>query len=270
MMVSVSSALYEGGTQLRVLGEREFALRREARDGDASRLQRWVDALELSLVFVSAHEAIVSLGYRRAADIVENVEKIDAIVERLSRLKPDDVFRANRDALAQYATVQIPADAPATADPDEVVRAVRSLLLHVPEGELIPSGRAIRPDLAHQCRLALDGLRAFVVRHQHPDRTRFAVVGHAYADGRLSIDEVAVLLGAAVPDAVAHLEEQGFRRAPDALRLAPDARSERLRRIRDDRLARNSEPAPDPDLVRREVIASQRIEDIDARAWLPR
>jgi hypothetical protein len=98
---------------------------------------------------------------------------------------------------------------------------------------------------------------------------RSAILGQAYADGRLSIDELASLLGADVPDALAHLEQQGFRRVPEHLRLTAEARHERLSRIREDRLARQGEPAPAPELVRREVIASQRIEGIDARQWLP-
>lgn len=233
-------------------------------------LHEWTNVLELTLVIASAHEAIMRLGYRKAAEVMANIEKIDAIVETLCRLRPHDVIQANLDALAPHARLPMHADAPATSDTEEVIRTVKSLLLHVPDDELIPSGRAVRPELAHRCQLALDGLRAFVARHQHPDRTRFAFAGHAYADGRLSIDEVAGLLGAEVPDAVAHLEEQGFRRSSEGLRLEPEVRKARLLKIRADRLTRGGAPVLDPDLVRRDVIASQRIEDVDARTWLPR
>lgn len=93
--------------------------------------------------------------------------------------------------------------------------------------------------------------------------------GTAYADGRLSVDEVAILLGITVPDAIAQLEEQGFRREVDDLRLNEAARRERLLAIRSERIARQgNHPEAKPDLVNRDVIASQRIEDIDARPWL--
>lgn len=77
------------------------------------------------------------------------------------------------------------------------------------------------------------------------------------------------MLDLEVPDAVALLEERGFRRSVDGLRLSADARHERLRRIREDRLARGGRPVPSPAYVVRDVIASQRIEGIDARSWLP-
>jgi len=94
--------------------------------------------------------------------------------------------------------------------------------------------------------------------------------GRAYAEGRLSIDEVAAVLGVVVCDAVALLQEQGFYRSVECLclRLSAESRREKLRAIREERLARAGEPRARPELIVRDVIASQRIEDIDARPWL--
>lgn len=69
-------------------------------------------------------------------------------------------------------------------------------------------------------------------------------------------------------DAVAWLEEYGYARDLDAGALTPDERSARYARMRQDRVARKGEPAFDQQLVTRDVIASQRIEGVDARLWL--
>jgi hypothetical protein len=104
--------------------------------------------------------------------------------------------------------------------------------------------------------------------NSHPMPSAVGAAGHAYAEGRLSIDEVAAVLAMGVPDAVALLEQQGFRRTVDGLRLTADKRAQRLRTIREDRIARAGATSARADWVAREVIASQRIEDIDARPWL--
>jgi hypothetical protein len=56
----------------------------------------------------------------------------------------------------------------------------------------------------------------------------------------------------------------------DGLRLSEEVRRERLRLIREERLGRGGEPAPSPEYVLRDVIASQRLAGIDARPWLRR
>ncbi len=118
--------------------------------------------------------------------------------------------------------------------------------------------------------MAFDGLTAFVRRHHEPARGAITADGHAYAEGRVSVDEVAAMLGLTVPDAVAQLEAHGFRRSVEALRLTDAERAERLAAIRAERIARGGVPRSSPDLVNRDVIASQRIEGIDARPWLAR
>ncbi len=97
-----------------------------------------------------------------------------------------------------------------------------------------------------------------------------AVAGQAYAESRLNVDEVAALLILPVHDAVALLEEHGFRRSVEALRLDPAARKARIAELAKERRLRSGAPIVDPAWVEREVIASQRIEDIDARPWLRR
>lgn len=92
--------------------------------------------------------------------------------------------------------------------------------------------------------------------------------GTAYAAGGLSVDEVAATLALSIPDAVALLQKRGYCRSVACLRLTSEERQGRLALIRRERCARGGAAVARPDLVRREVIASQRLADVDARPWL--
>jgi hypothetical protein len=94
------------------------------------------------------------------------------------------------------------------------------------------------------------------------------LVGRLYAGGDLEIYEAASLLDRTVPDAIALLEEGGYARAIDKIRLGAEDRHAILARVRADRERRAGRPAPSEERINRNVIASERIEGIDARAWL--
>jgi len=278
MQLSGPGLVYERRAPFKIIAEEENKLRKLDLD-DASRtdpreaaeqaLVHWTRALELSLLFASLHDAILELGLRTVADLIRESGRVDALVVTLSRLEVRRVLEDNADALRPYARLQPHADEPATIDTETVVRSVRSLLLHCPIEQLERVGRNhALAELAHRLRLAFDGLRAFVARRSHPEQDAVSAAGRVYAEGRATIDEVAAMLGIEVPDVVALLEEQGFRRSVDDLRLSDDDRRDRLQRIRDDRLARGGKPMPSHARVVRDVIASQRIEGIDARPWL--
>src|SRR5262249_6466917 len=119
--------------------------------------------------------------------------------------------------------------------------------------------------------MAFDKLTALVRRHDDAACNLFAkVLGRAYAEARFSLEEFSTAMGMPKPDAIVFLEEHGFARHLDEVRLSEKARAERYQAIRSDRLARangavvrNGEA-----LIVRNVIASQRIEDIDARRWV--
>jgi len=149
--------------------------------------------------------------------------------------------------LAPLTRLQPSADAPASVDMGLVVRAVQSLLLHCPISALERAGHDhVLAELGHRCRIAFDSLTAFVARNSSPQRPALVAAATAYAEGRLSVDDVAMLLGLAVPDAVALLEEQGFRRSPDDLRLDDESRQQRLLLIRRERTARQGVPEASP------------------------
>jgi hypothetical protein len=64
------------------------------------------------------------------------------------------------------------------------------------------------------------------------------------------------------------LEQIHSARAPEAILLSDERRAEIDARLLADRAARRGKPIPSPEAVAREVIASQRIEGIDARAFV--
>jgi hypothetical protein len=275
MLEETSAWRIQRRAQARVISDREIELRLLAADeateppSPEETLTRWAHALELALLFASLQEAVTRLGLVTTADVIREHSHVDALVVTLSRLDPAKVVRENQQVLAPLLRLQPPADGPASVDMGLVLTSVRSLLLHCPLAALDRAGRDhALAELAHRCKLAFDSLTAFVARNSRPQADALHAAGCAYAEGRLSIDEVASVLSMAPQDAVALLEEQGFRRSMGEIRLSEAARNEKLRAIREERLARRGEPDLREDLVAREVIASQRIEDIDARPWL--
>jgi hypothetical protein len=71
-------------------------------------------------------------------------------------------------------------------------------------------------------------------------------------------------------DTVFELEQDGFSRALPAITLSEADREAAYQVLRQRRLQRPRPPVVDPDLVERDVIASERIEGVDARAWIRR
>jgi hypothetical protein len=276
MPESTTLGLYERVAPSKLISDVEIDLRQRGFDRPEEvalaaneAVARWTRVLELSLLFASLNDAAQRLGLRTVADMYRDSHRLDALVATLSRLDVLRVVRENASELEPLARFRPHADAPASADSQLVVRSVQSLLLNCPIVEIERAARAhLVQEHAHRCRLAYDGLRAFVARHVHPEQEAIAAAGHVYAEGRASIDEVAAMLGVAVPDVVALLEDHGFRRSVDGLRLSEDTRRRRLEQIRRDRLARGGQPESSPSAVARDVIASQRIEGIDARPWL--
>ena len=279
-MVNESAALLYQRRAPRIIAQEDLELRLRGFDEPScvakapapDVLRGWTRVLELSWVFAAAEEAMARIGVRVGADVIRETARIDTFVRTVTRLDIGSVFQENREALTKVFSKLEPPSLDAVVDPNlgRVVDAAKSLLTNCPISALERTGALHGlQEMSHRSRLAFDGLTALVARNSQPIQSAVAAAGHAYAEGRLSIDEVAAVLGTTVPDAVAVLEEQGFVRSIDSLRLPEEKRSQRLRLIREDRLARGGVITPQADRVGREVIASQRIENIDARPWLP-
>lgn len=149
------------------------------------------------------------------------------------------------------------------------LRRISSLVEYCPIEELVFLADALdKPAVGHRCRLSHDWLRAFVRRHAAGEVETRRIIGTAYAEGRLGLNEAAHLLGMRRHDAVALLEEHGYARDIDVLSGMESKREVFLAQIRADRRRRDGRPQSDSSLVAREVIATQRIEQVDARPWV--
>jgi hypothetical protein len=235
-------------------------------------LQRSVLHLDQWRALAGIAEAVTSSGARTFGEVFEQFDSIISRARLLTRMDPLAVF------LSDEKIVEAAKRAQHKPRPDEpfplvvtpvFVRAASSLLEFCPIEELVALGERLgHPELGHRCRVSYDWLRAFVRRHTPGERETLHIVGRAYAERRLTLDDAAHLLSMPRTDAVAWLEEYGYARELESGALTPAERSERYARMRKDRLARDGEPVLDPDLVARDVIASQRIEGVDARLWL--
>jgi hypothetical protein len=95
-------------------------------------------------------------------------------------------------------------------------------------------------------------------------------LGRAYVEGRLSLEEVSSSLGLPLHDTVALIERSGFHRPLERIRLSEDKRQQLLARIAEQVGSQQAQVwhQPPDSLLDREVVASQRIENVDARPWI--
>lgn len=158
---------------------------------------------------------------------------------------------------------------PTPPSPAVMLRGIRSFIEACPIEYLELVGRnAGLAGTAHRCRLAYDALRTYVVRNDPETNVRVRLVGRGYSQGVLSAEEAATLLDVSITDAVALLEAHGHQRPIDVIGLTSQERAERLGSIRADRLRRQGAVDFSRELLLRDVVASERIENVDARKWL--
>lgn len=238
-----------------------------------------IDLLERSARFLDHRRALAGVTEAIRVSGVRTFEELSArageIVGRarlITRIDPLATLQGDPEFVkeAEKAAAQPSCTEPISPEAFErFVRAVSSLVEYCPIDNLIVTGEEVgRPDLGHRCRLAYDWLRAFVRRYSPSSKETLQIIGRAYAEGRLSLDEVAHLTAMPRPDAVAWLEECGYARDLNVIALSEESRADRIARIRTDRQMRGGVPSLDPILVVRDLLASQRIEDVDARAWV--
>lgn len=119
------------------------------------------------------------------------------------------------------------------------------------------------PERGHELWSLADRLSSAVLRLQSELGDRFAEAVRLYRRGQIEVSEIARLLGWPPEKVAFEFERLGVARTLDAIRLTPAARAERLAQIA------RTRGRPSASLARRDAIASQRIEGIDARAHLP-
>lgn len=231
-------------------------------------LTRSVRFLEQRRAIAGIAEAFHRLDIRTSAEFESRSSEAILLARHLTRIDPIEIL-ARDDGFVLAA--RNAGQALQTRLPDDflrgIVRGMQSLLAICPIEQLVVIGTQLgRTDEGHRCRLSYDWLDRFIRRHSSGiDPTR-DIVGQAYADGRLEVHEASSLLMMHISDAVAWLEDHGFARDIALTQLDEDERSAVLAEMRRDRMA-GTRPVRE-EIIDRDVIASQRIEDVDARPWI--
>ena len=153
----------------------------------------------------------------------------------------------------------------------QVLASAGEFLRSFPLAEACRFARESNQDeIAHRIQTGAEHIQAIYNRLHTPTSPQFSIAAVAYANGMIEMDVAAKLLGLSRSDLAAALEAHGFTRPPEVIALDDAHRTAILGRMRRERLNRSGKPHLDSDLVARDVVATQRIEGIDARRWLPR
>ncbi len=226
-----------------------------------------VQALEHTLSVTALIEATWELRVETMSGLLERGREVMDRARSIARLDVAAALRQKQPA--ELGPSSTPADGSIIVPREIVVGLVRSATEGAPVDWVERLARTIgEEELGHRLRTAFDGLRAMLRRLEASEKAaQTGALGRAYAEGRLSLAECAAVLRVDVGDAIALLEEHGFARLPEVIELSPQDAAERLAAIRRARLAQTP---PAADLVQRDVIASQRIEGIEARPWFRR
>lgn len=240
---------------------------------DRAGLARLIENLARGLELVLAGGAVIDVAMERGARCLRDVDAVIAGVtnpaEFLCVRHPREIIEEHERWLKEAAAALAATPTP----PETSLEAVRDVYLLGGRiaADLPVDGMARLADelgvsaWGHRLRLAHEAIRAFLRRHDPQRDHRIALIGRAYAAGKLSLEEAAGVSGLDPWDLIAELEAGHFCRPLSTISLDPAQRAALLVRIRAERLRG---PVSRGDLAAREVIASQRIEGIDARPWV--
>ena len=221
----------------------------------------FVELLHLAAVFV---EVSRRKGCQTLADAMRGHGDIDRQVHALTSLRTSDVLDAN-----PWLQTGPPPKSDALPQLDKLVQAVGSFVGAFPIKELVELGTHVGlQELSARCQVAHDALSRFIKRNDPLMDQRLNIAGPAYASGQISLEDVAHVIELSIPDTVALLEEYGYARPVEHFSLTSESRATLFGRLREDRLKRSGKPNATSSAVVRDAIASQRIEDIDARPWI--
>lgn len=250
-------------TRTRLVRDREHELR-EHGAWQPAELERLACTAEATAVLCTAAELLVRMRVQSFEELVERSAEFDEALKRFSRVR--DVARVIGQNPDFFAADERPGAWP-TIDIDDFVQLAESFLVNfrIERVEHAAANHRLSA-VGLRCRNAFESLQTMVRRHREPAPPVLHVLGTAYAQGRLTVIEVATVLGVHVADALVLFEQHGYSRPLEVIRLSPEDRKQRLALLRRERL--EGLPATDDDFVRREVVATQRIEGIDARHWL--
>lgn len=221
-----------------------------------------VDLVRLIVLGGGLAEAAQQLG--RTELLIEDAERLVPMAEQLAGERfplVQPLSGASRSRVEPaYRMEAIPVV--------RLLRGVRSAAPQFPPpsqeeaNELIAAG--VRPSTVHALQRVCSRLEQLARRTGPAVPRVLRALGPAYAQGRISLGEVGNALGLPPEDAVLLLERNGYCRPVSVIRLGERQRAEFASAFANRVLAGDT----DESLVRRLVLATQRIEDVDARLWL--
>jgi hypothetical protein len=269
-----ASSKFFSSSLLDVLVEKETRLRIDYRnipqapEEEARQFLRgvtaFIECLYVSFVFV---EVARGQGCQTIPEAVEQHEDIERLVHALTKLRPAEVFRDNPLAVRRLSKAP-----PATDDLpklDRLLLIVSSFVGAFPVRKLVDLAIEVGlQDFGARIQVAHDGLDRFAKRNDPLTDHRIRIVGPDYAAGQLSLGDATHALAMSAPDTVALLEKFGYARPLEHIALTEERRALHYGALRRSRQQRHGKPHAEPSAIARDVIATQRIEDIDARPWL--
>ncbi len=244
----------------------------EYRESSRAFLMLSVDGLELQLAIAAMVEASIDLKTTTPQDLQQQAPRIKRIADGRTGLDVLQIFAKHQRDLQRLV------GADETSDTRFDLEALRTVMLKIVGSvvQAVPldvlekiANEFEEPALGHRCHMAVAGLKALLRRHAPERNAQVDIVGRLFAEGKMTLADASTLLGVPRADVAAWFEESGHSRALSVIALSSEDRAERLKKVSARRQASGANPPLDRDLVRRDAIASQRIEDVDARQWLP-
>lgn len=230
--------------------------------------QRSADLLELLVVTATTLELAVELQLKTIADVMASAKQMEPRLRALSSIDLEQLAQRGGSAAPLDAAVLAMEVAPLH---EAARQLVASLLASGALKMLQTQAAALHlPTCTYRVTVAFETFAAYLRRTDPSLKRALAAVGRLYESGRATVADCADLLQMRPEDVVAELEALGFGRSVETIRLSAEQRSDLLARTRVARLSGSlTASCSDEGLVRRSVIASTRIEGVDARKWLP-
>jgi predicted component of type VI protein secretion system len=228
-----------------------------------------VRLLEVYVVIALTTESASALQIKTLGELIAQAKPIAESVIARSQLDLRRVTNENKELFEEASLNGKSPDEPIKVSVHALLQRVSAFLPLIHIQGLEEDSKLSNNDLLGQrCASAYRQLEEFVSRHQPRLEKAIKALGPAYQEGRLSIQEIGETLGLQAWDVVPELERHGFFRSLTTNELPPERRQRILTKLREERLARHEKTTINENVTIRNVLASQRIEDVDVRLWL--
>lgn len=225
-------------------------------------LRSLLQYLHRDTAFMAFADALVSVGVATLADVKQHSEVIKARAREAAGFDVMGHLSVEAGRVSAAPTAQLE-NFDVVSFRNLMSETIRGRLQRTQFDQVLAIAREIGElQLCHDLRTSFERLDALTLRVSAEWEPRLREAAQLYMEGKLEIPQVARLVGASSADIAAEFERLGFVRHLATIRLSE---AERLQRA-EQAMRPSSRDARDG--VVREVVASQRIEGIDARRHL--